>query len=111
MDTQNTENNDQTADVLIKSAYYKPQNIRATSRKLELRTESSHRFERGGDVGICDWASRRAAELIMETAGGQPAQGAVDAFPRVIEPRVVSLRHKKTERLLGVEGSSRQAGN
>ena len=75
MGGQNTEINLNTVDVLIESAYFKPQNIRATSKKLELRTESSYRFERGGDIGICDWASQRAAQLILETAGGTLAAG------------------------------------
>ena len=65
MGGKNSEINERTVDVLIESAYFKPQNIRATSKKLELRTDSSYRFERGGDVGICDWASRRAAQLIL----------------------------------------------
>src|SRR5256714_400050 len=43
----NTEINLHTVDVLIESACFNPQNIRATSRKLELRSESSYRFERG----------------------------------------------------------------
>ena len=77
----NSEINLKTVDVLIESAYFKPQNIRATSKRLELRTESSYRFERGGDVGVCDWASRRAVKLILETAGGELAQGVVDAYP------------------------------
>src|SRR5947209_3303742 len=51
MGGENTEINDRTADVLVESAYFKPQSIRATSKKLDLRTESSYRFERGGDVG------------------------------------------------------------
>ncbi len=75
MGGQNSEISAQTTDVLIESAYFKPQNIRATSRKLDLRTESSYRFERGGDQGICDWASQRAAQLILETAGGKLAVG------------------------------------
>src|SRR5690349_24936746 len=45
MGGQNTGINEQTVEVLIESAYFKPQNIRATSKKLELRTESSYRFE------------------------------------------------------------------
>ena len=81
MGGQNSEINPGTVDVLIESAYFKPQNIRSTSRKLELRTESSYRFERGSDIGICDWASRRAAQLILQTAGGTLAQGVVDAYP------------------------------
>src|SRR5688500_11141643 len=75
MGGQNTEINNKTVDVLIESAWFKPQNIRATSKRLELRTESSYRFERGADVGICDWASRRAAQLILETAGGELLAG------------------------------------
>ncbi len=67
----NTEINASTVDVLIESAYFSPVNIRRTSKHLGLRSESSYRFERGADVNICDWASQRAAQLILETAGGQ----------------------------------------
>ena len=102
MGGQNSEINLNTVDVLIESAYFKPQNIRATSKKLELRTESSYRFERGADVGICDWASRRAAALILETAGGALAQGVVDAYPKVSEPKLITLRHPQTDAVLGV---------
>ncbi|MCD6051718.1 MAG: pheT, partial [Verrucomicrobia bacterium] len=99
----NTEINDQTVDVLIESAYFKPQNIRATSKKLELRTDSSYRFERGGDVGICDWASRRAAQLILETAGGQLAEGVVDAYPQAFKAKEITLRHEQVKTVLGIE--------
>src|ERR1700723_3704971 len=57
----NTEINNDTRDVLIESAYFAPVNIRRTSKLLGLRSESSYRFERGADLEICDWASRRAA--------------------------------------------------
>lgn len=99
----NTEINDQTVDVLIESAYFKPQNIRATSKKLELRTDSSYRFERGGDVGICDWASRRAAQLILETAGGQLAEGVVDVCPKHIEAKGITLRHTQVQTVVGID--------
>jgi phenylalanyl-tRNA synthetase beta chain len=103
MGGQNSEINLKTADVLIESAYFKPQNIRATSKKLELRTESSYRFERGGDVGICDWASSRAVQLILETAGGALAEGVVDAYPKHFEERQIVLRHSQTNTLVGIE--------
>ena len=64
MGGQNSEINLNTVDVLIESACFKPQNIRATSKKLELRTESSYRFERG--------RGHRHLRL------GEPARGAVD---------------------------------
>ncbi len=99
----NTEINDQTVDVLIESAYFKPQNIRATSKKLELRTDSSYRFERGGDVGICDWASQRAVQLILETAGGQVADGVVDVCPHAIATKEIALRHAQVKIVLGID--------
>ena len=98
----NTEINDRTQDVLIESAYFSPINIRRTSKQLGLRSESSYRFERGADVDICDWASQRAAQLILGTAGGQLAGGVVDVFPRPVEPKTVTLRPEKVEALLGV---------
>lgn len=98
----NTEINDQTVDVLIESAYFSPTNIRRTSKALGLRSESSYRFERGADVGICDWASQRAAQLILQTAGGHLAEGVVDAYPKPMEPKQITLRHHKVNELLGV---------
>jgi len=98
----NTEINEHTTDVLIESAYFLPTNIRRTSKSLGLRSESSYRFERGADIGICDWASQRAAQLILETAGGQLVEGVVDAYPQPIESKIISLRPEKIEQLLGV---------
>lgn len=102
MGGQNSEINPNTVDVLIESACFKPQNIRATSRKLDLRTESSYRYERGADIGICDWASQRAAQLILATAGGKLAQGLVDAWPQPFAPRQITLRHAQCDAVLGV---------
>jgi phenylalanyl-tRNA synthetase beta chain len=102
MGGQNTEINAQTVDVLIESAYFNPANIRRTSKALGLRTDSSYRFERGADIGICDWASRRAAQLILETAGGRLVEGVVDACPQPIAARHITLRPQKVTALLGV---------
>jgi phenylalanyl-tRNA synthetase beta chain len=98
----NTEINDQTVDVLLESAYFNPTNIRRTSKQLGLRSESSYRFERGADVNICDWASERAAQLILETAGGQLAAGVVDAKAEGKGAKTIVLRYAKTDALLGI---------
>jgi len=108
MGGQNTEINDNTKDVLIESAYFNPTNIRRTSKTLSLRSESSYRFERGTDPGICDWASQRAAQLILETAGGQLAEGVVDAYPKPAAPKQVALRHHKVGELLGLTISAEE---
>jgi phenylalanyl-tRNA synthetase beta chain len=98
----NTEINDQTVDVVIESAYFNPTNIRRTSKQLGLRSESSYRFERGADVGICDWASQRAAQLILETAGGRLAEGVLDCYPTPAQPKQVTLHFSKSKDLLGI---------
>jgi len=103
MGGQNSEIKDNTADVLIESAYFSPTNIRRTSKTLGLRTDASYRFERGADIDINDWASARCAQLILETAGGQLAEGVVDAYPKPVEPKQITLRHCKVNELLGIE--------
>jgi phenylalanyl-tRNA synthetase beta chain len=103
MGGQNTEIQNTTRDVLIESAHFKPANIRRTSKTLGLRSESSYRFERGADVSICDWASRRAAQLILQTAGGELLAGSVDVHPAPAEQRRIQLRPEKTNALLGIE--------
>ena len=102
MGGQNSEIKDNTADVLIESAYFSPTNIRRTSKTLGLRTDASYRFERGADIDINDWAGARCAQLILETAGGQPAEGVVDAYPKPVEPKQITLRHHKVNELLGI---------
>jgi phenylalanyl-tRNA synthetase beta chain len=102
MGGQNSEINDQTVDVLIESACFKAQNIRATSKALGLRTDASYRFERGADIEINDWASQRCAQLILETAGGRLAEGMVDAYPQPLRPKLITLRHRKVNELLGL---------
>ena len=103
MGGQTTEIQDTTCDVLIESACFKPQNVRATSKALGLKTDASYRFERGSDIEICDWASRRAAQLILQTAGGRLAAGVVDAYPNPAVRRQISLRPGRAQEILGVE--------
>src|ERR1700733_5325871 len=102
MGGKNSEIHDNTTDVLIESAAFKPQNIRATSKKLELRTDSSYRFERGSDVSICDWASRRCAQLICNLADGQVLGHSIDNFPHQTSTKPITLHFAKTKDLLGI---------
>ncbi len=99
----NTEINDQTSDVLIESACFNPTNIRRTSKTLGLRSESSYRFERGADIEICDWASRRAAQLICDLSGGELLGHAIDIYPNPAPPKTIPLRQEKVGQLLGIQ--------
>ena len=80
----NSEISETTTTILLESAYFNPSNIRRTSKRLGLHTESSHRFERGTDVEILTRALDRAASLIAELAGGAVANGMIDAYPETV---------------------------
>ena len=102
MGGQNTEINEHTVDVLIESAYFTPTPIRRTSKALGLRTDASYRFERGADIEMCDYASRRCAQLLVETAGGTLIQGVTDAYPAPVKANEIKLRHDRSLILLGI---------
>lgn len=92
-----------TRNVLLESAYFNPVSIRRTSRRLGLMSESSYRFERGVDPVCVEWASRRAARLIQEVAGGEIASGVVDICALDLTPKIVTLRFARLNALLGME--------
>jgi phenylalanyl-tRNA synthetase beta chain len=78
-----------TTDILLESAYFTTSEIRRTSRRLFLTSDSSYRFERGVDPQQVLPASALAAALILEIAGGEVASQTVtagklpDALPAV----------------------------
>lgn len=92
-----------TTNVLLEVAYFKRDNIRQTSRKLNLATEASYRFERGVDIDNLINASNRAAMLICELAGGE-LEEFVDAYPGKSSHREVSSFDlaRAVERLTGL---------
>jgi phenylalanyl-tRNA synthetase beta chain len=87
----------------LESAWFSPTRVRRTSKTLALRSESSHRFERGVDLQSVLAAGRRAVELIQETAGGVLDGEPLDVFPGEAGEKKVALRYARVGRLLGVE--------
>jgi phenylalanyl-tRNA synthetase beta chain len=94
---------DSTVDVLLESARFDPLSIRRTARALTMKSDSSYRFERGIDPALPAMASLRAAQLILETAGGKLASGVVQAGSDQITPRRIVLRFSQLRRILGVD--------
>ena len=62
-----------THNVFLESAYFDPVTIRKTSRRHQLQTDASFRFERGCDPNNTIYVLKRAAMLIQEVAGGEIA--------------------------------------
>ncbi len=103
MGGKNSEINDATTDVLLEAAYFNPPNIRRTSKRLGLASDSSYRFERGTDIGGLEWASNRAATLIQQLAGGEISRGLLDVLAQPVTKRRVTCRYAQVNRLLGIE--------
>src|SRR5439155_7575214 len=89
-------------DVLLESAWFEPVSVRRTARALGLRTDASHRFERGADPEGTVAALDRAARLIAEIAGGRATDPALDLYPRRLPARLVGFRPERASALLGV---------
>jgi phenylalanyl-tRNA synthetase beta chain len=92
-----------TSRVLLESASFLGRLIRRTSRKLGVATDSSYRFERTVDIVGVDWASRRAAALMVKHAGAKLHPGVRDSNPEPFEHRAVSMRKARAKMLLGVD--------
>jgi phenylalanyl-tRNA synthetase beta chain len=103
-----TEIGSETRDVLIEAAWFLPAVVRPTARRLGLRTDASHRFERGVDVQGTVRAQSLAARLLVELAGGAPAPGLIDVYPGPVAPRAVTLRGSSVDRSLGCVTEPRQ---
>jgi phenylalanyl-tRNA synthetase beta chain len=93
-----------TTNVLLEIAYFDRPNIRATSRKLNLASEASYRFERGVDIDNLIRASNRATELICELGGGEEADF-VDVYPTRPTPNTVESKDisAAVKRLAGLD--------
>ena len=92
-----------TTAVILESARFDPLCVRKAARALQMRSDSSYRFERGIDPTLPERASLRAAQLILETAGGELLRGAVSAGSPGHEPKKLSLRLARLRQVLGVE--------
>jgi phenylalanyl-tRNA synthetase beta chain len=97
-----TEVHEGSTRVLIEAAYWHPPSILLTSKRLNLRSEASARFERGMDPNFCHLAADRVARLLVDHAGGEAVASRVDAYPVVIEPDEVLLPLSEVPRVLGV---------
>ena len=71
MGGENSGVSDDTTEIVLECAIFRPGSIRATSRRLGLASDSSYRYERGVDPHMANEAAFRAMELIAATSGGR----------------------------------------
>lgn len=98
----NTEMRDDSTEVFLESAVFRPGTIRKTARRLGIPSESSYRFERGVDQPGSRVALDRAAALMAEFSGGRILPGVAVSEPRPWKSRVVPFRAERARDLLGL---------
>src|SRR5213082_1474091 len=92
-----------TKNVLIECAWFEPVAIRRAARFLKLHTEASTRFGRCADPEMAELASRRAAELILQLAGGELLSGVVDVYPGKRAPKNIRVTRAEILRVMGAD--------
>ncbi|MEQ2400619.1 phenylalanine--tRNA ligase subunit beta [Peptoniphilus hominis (ex Hitch et al. 2025)] len=108
LDSEITE---KTVNVLLEGANFNKENIRKTSRRLNLRSEASSRFEKGIDPNLAKTAVDRVCQLaemldIAEVVGGSKDVGDFDKAPKEIK-----LRLQKVNDLIGVDFTIDEVAN
>ncbi|MDZ4712205.1 MAG: phenylalanine--tRNA ligase subunit beta [bacterium] len=103
MGGENSEVTSATKNILLESAYFNPVSVRKTSKRLNLQTDASQRFERGVDIDNVKYSSLRAAQLIQEVAGGEISKELCDVYPEQFQKNEVGLRVLKANELIGME--------
>ncbi|MGB6686087.1 MAG: phenylalanine--tRNA ligase subunit beta [Candidatus Acidiferrum sp.] len=96
-----------TKNILIECAWFEPVAVRKAARFLKLHTEASTRFGRGADPETAELASRRAAELILQLAGGELLAGGVDVYPGKRQPKKIQLTRAEFLRVMGADVSDK----
>src|SRR5438874_3864662 len=97
-----------TKNVLIECAWFEPVAIRRAARFLKLHTEASTRFGRGADPEMAELASRRAAALILQLAGGELLAGVVDIYPGKRAPKKIRVTRAEILRVMGADVPDKQ---
>ncbi|WP_334151863.1 phenylalanine--tRNA ligase subunit beta [Microbacterium sp.] len=97
-----TEMSETTKNVLIEAASFDPITIARTARRHKLPSEASKRFERGVDPLIPFVAARRAADLMVELAGGTLTEEGGALFAEVFVAEI-ELPAGFVEGLIGVD--------
>jgi len=101
---ENSGINEKTTSIIIESANFHPGNVRKTSVKLGVRTDSVQRFEKSLDPHLAELAIKRAAELIMKICPSAEIAGPITDIKNFNDkPVKILLDIKKAQSKIGVE--------
>ncbi|MBI4403667.1 MAG: phenylalanine--tRNA ligase subunit beta [Deltaproteobacteria bacterium] len=91
-----------TTSIVLESAAFLPEQIRKTTKRLGLHTESSKRFERGVDLVGVAAASERAASLLRDSFGGNVYHPPIDTNETTIRELTIAADMRDVRKLTGL---------
>lgn len=89
--------------VLLEGANFNEKSIRLTSKKFNLRSEASNRFEKGIDPNLCNIAVDRVCQLVEEIHAGIVVGGYIDIYKEKKQEKTLTLRPERVNMLLGID--------
>ena len=102
----NSEIKEDTTEVIFEAANFDGTNIRVNSKKLNLRSESSSRFEKDIDPNLAELAINRACALVCELGCGEVMEGTIDIYNSKKEEGNITVDYKWINKFLGTEISA-----
>jgi phenylalanyl-tRNA synthetase beta chain len=103
MGGQVSEVSDDTTRVLLEAANWNGPNVLASSRRLQLRSEASARFEKQLHPDLTLRAQAIASRLMVELCGAKLVPGTIDVAAPAPEPLTLRLRGARVTSILGME--------
>jgi len=103
--------NDNTKDVFLECAYFKPDSIRLTARRLGMQTDSSYRYERGIDMKNTYNMVDYAAYLLSKLSGGKILKNTLSDNPKDYEEKEVKVNVEKINSYIGLQISEDEICN
>jgi phenylalanyl-tRNA synthetase beta chain len=97
-----------TTEIIFESASFDGTNIRVNSKKLNLRSEASSRFEKDIDPNLAAIALDRACALIEELKVGEIVNGTIDIYNDKKEPHTMKVSASWINRFLGTTISNKE---
>ncbi|MCP4304429.1 MAG: phenylalanine--tRNA ligase subunit beta [bacterium] len=92
---------ERTHRVIMEAASWDPPTVMYTSRRHDLRSEASARFERGVDPNLAPDANARACQLLLSIGGGTILEDVIDVNVNPVEPQTIQLPSRAVTRILG----------
>jgi phenylalanyl-tRNA synthetase beta chain len=108
MGGEDTKVTEDTQTILFECANFNGYNIRQTSKKLGLRSDSSAKYTKGLDPNNITLALERAAQLIGEVGAGEVVTGVIDVYPNKREPLTIPYDVCWINKFLGTDVSEEE---